>query len=76
MTVVVLLYTYRCLISPLLGQRCRFYPSCSAYAIAAVQNHGIIRGLFLTVKRLFRCHPWHPGGVDLVPTPIKKRELS
>lgn len=72
--VLIPLYLYRCLISPLLGPRCRFYPSCSEYAIAAVRNHGIIRGLFLTVKRLLRCHPWHPGGVDPVPTPIKKRD--
>jgi len=70
------LYVYKVLISPLLGPRCRFYPSCSEYAIAAVRNHGIIRGLFLTVKRLLRCHPWHPGGVDLVPTPMKKRDNS
>lgn len=73
---LTLLYIYRWFISPLLGPRCRFYPSCSEYAIAAVQNHGIIRGLFLTVKRLLRCHPWHPGGVDLVPTPIKERNCS
>ena len=70
------LYFYRCLISPLLGPRCRFYPSCSEYAIAAVRNHGIIRGLFLTVKRLLRCHPWHPGGVDFVPTTTKERNCS
>ena len=70
------LYVYRWSISPLLGPRCRFYPSCSEYAIAAVRNHGIIRGLFLTVKRLLRCHPWHPGGVDPVPMPIKERNCS
>lgn len=70
------LFFYRIFISPLLGPRCRFYPSCSEYAIAAVQNHGIIRGLFLTMKRLLRCHPWHSGGVDLVPTPIKERNCS
>jgi len=74
--ILIPLYLYRVLISPLLGPRCRFYPSCSEYAIAAVQNHGIILGLFLTVKRLLRCHPWHPGGVDPVPTPIKERNRS
>lgn len=63
------LYAYRLLISPFLGQHCRFYPSCSVYAIAAVQNHGIMRGLFLSIKRLLKCHPWHPGGVDPVPQP-------
>lgn len=66
--ILIPVYVYRLFISPLLGPHCRFYPSCSEYAIAAVRNHGIIRGLFLTVRRLLRCHPWHPGGVDLVPT--------
>ena len=74
--VLIPLYLYRALISPLLGPRCRFYPSCSEYAIAAVRNHGIIRGLFLTVKRLLRCHPWHSGGVDPGPMPIKERNRS
>jgi putative membrane protein insertion efficiency factor len=71
--VIGLLYFYRWFISPLLGPRCRFYPSCSEYAIAAVQNHGIIRGLFLSVKRLLKCHPWHSGGVDPIPMIKKKR---
>jgi len=58
---------YQVLISPLLGPRCRFYPSCSAYALTAVQRHGAIRGSWLAVRRLARCHPWNPGGVDHVP---------
>jgi uncharacterized protein len=58
---------YQLLVSPLLGPRCRFYPSCSAYAFEAVQVHGALRGSWLATRRLLRCHPWNPGGVDLVP---------
>ncbi len=58
---------YRLFISPLLGPVCRFYPSCSQYALHAVRQHGTLRGLMLTIRRLAKCHPWHPGGVDLVP---------
>ena len=58
---------YRRLVSPLLPQACRFYPTCSAYAAEAVRRHGALRGGFLTVKRLARCHPLCEGGVDLVP---------
>ena len=60
--------SYRYLISPLLGWHCRFYPSCSAYAQEAIRCHGTARGLRLAVQRLARCHPWHAGGVDPVPT--------
>ena len=58
---------YRVLISPLLGPRCRFYPSCSHYAEIAVGRHGALKGSWLTALRLARCHPWNPGGVDPVP---------
>lgn len=58
---------YRAVISPLVGERCRFYPSCSAYALTAIRTHGPWRGGFLALRRVARCHPWHPGGVDLVP---------
>ncbi len=58
---------YRYLISPMLGPTCRFYPSCSCYAEQALQQHGAIRGSYLTVRRLLRCHPWHEGGYDPVP---------
>jgi uncharacterized protein len=64
---VVLLTGYRRFVSPMLGQRCRFYPSCSAYALEAVQVHGALRGSWLAVRRLSRCHPFHPGGLDPVP---------
>lgn len=62
-----LLRAYRALISPLYGQVCRYYPDCSAYALQAVTEHGALRGSWLAVRRLARCHPWAPGGVDLVP---------
>lgn len=60
---------YRYAISPLFGQHCRFYPSCSAYALEALEAHGVMRGGWLAVRRIGRCHPWHVGGVDLVPAP-------
>ena len=62
-----LLKAYRAVISPLYGQVCRYYPSCSAYALEAVQKHGAVRGSVLTVRRLARCHPWAAGGLDPVP---------
>jgi len=65
---VALLTGYRRFISPLLGPRCRFEPSCSAYALAALAEHGAARGLWLAVARIARCHPFHPGGYDPVPT--------
>ncbi len=58
---------YQWLISPLLGQRCRFYPSCSHYATEALKKYGVTQGVWLTTKRLLKCHPWHPGGNDNVP---------
>lgn len=61
------IHVYRLALSPLLGPRCRFYPSCSAYALEAIERHGALRGLALALRRLARCHPWHPGGYDPVP---------
>lgn len=58
---------YRFGISPFLGSHCRFEPSCSAYAIEAIETHGVLRGTRLAVARIGRCHPWHPGGYDPVP---------
>ncbi|MEZ4448587.1 MAG: membrane protein insertion efficiency factor YidD [Nannocystaceae bacterium] len=64
-----LIRVYQRLISPLLGPACRFYPSCSAYACECIGLHGFLRGGWLTLRRLSRCHPWSPGGVDMPPRP-------
>lgn len=64
---VILLRVYRAAISPLYGDVCRYYPSCSAYALGAVQEHGLVVGSALAARRLIRCHPWAEGGVDDVP---------
>jgi uncharacterized protein len=71
-----LLKAWRLLISPLYGNVCRYYPSCSAYALRAVSVHGAVKGSWLTVRRLLRCHPWAAGGYDPVPgTPEFEEEI-
>lgn len=64
---LLLLRAYQLIVSPLLGQNCRFYPSCSHYAMDAVSVHGAAKGGWLALKRVGRCHPWHEGGFDPVP---------
>ncbi len=64
---------YQIFISPLLGNRCRFYPSCSHYALDAITFHGAMVGTYLTIKRLLKCHPFHEGGLDPVPEKLGKK---
>ncbi|WP_030163258.1 membrane protein insertion efficiency factor YidD [Spirillospora albida] len=64
---ILLIRAYRRFLSPLLGQQCRFQPTCSAYGLEALRTHGAARGGWLTVRRIGRCHPFHPGGHDPVP---------
>lgn len=66
-TIVMLVKLYQYLLSPWLGNHCRFYPTCSQYAITAIETHGALRGSWIAARRLLRCHPWHPGGADPVP---------
>jgi len=62
------IHAYRYAVSPLLPPSCRFYPSCSEYALEALGMHGVLRGGWLAARRLCRCHPWNPGGIDPVPS--------
>lgn len=72
---ILLIQCYRYLVSPLLRCSCRFYPSCSLYAVEAIELHGILRGVWLIVKRVMRCQPWCQGGVDTV-SPHSRREAQ
>lgn len=72
MSLIAIISIYRWVLSPVLGQCCRFHPSCSQYAQTALRRFGIVLGLYLMVRRLLRCHPWHSGGYDPVPDRLKK----
>jgi putative membrane protein insertion efficiency factor len=64
---LLLIRFYQWFISPLMGRSCRFYPTCSSYGLEAIQRFGALKGSWLAVRRLLRCHPYHPGGYDPVP---------
>ncbi|MBU0678210.1 MAG: membrane protein insertion efficiency factor YidD [Verrucomicrobia bacterium] len=75
--ITMLIRIYQVTVSPLLGPCCRFHPSCSRYCIEAVEKHGAFRGLWLGLRRICRCHPFNPGGVDPVPEPdMRKRTVG
>ncbi len=71
---IFLIRIYQATLAGLLGGQCRFYPSCSEYAMEALERHGLFRGAWLGLRRVGRCHPWHPGGVD--PVPEKKPKVK
>lgn len=64
---LILIRLYQYIISPVLAPSCRFYPTCSHYAYQAILRHGVFRGIALAARRILRCHPFHPGGIDPVP---------
>jgi hypothetical protein len=65
--VLMLVRGYQLLVSPFLGNNCRFYPTCSSYMLEAIELHGVMRGFWMGLRRVSRCHPYHEGGVDPVP---------
>jgi putative membrane protein insertion efficiency factor len=73
---VWILRAYQLMLSPMLGQNCRFYPSCSNYAIEAIRTHGAARGSVLAARRVCRCHPWNEGGADPVPPAHDKNSIT
>lgn len=68
---IFFIYIYKIAISPLIGPYCRFYPTCSQYSIQVLKSFGIIKGIFFTIKRLIKCHPFSKGGIDEVPMKFK-----
>ena len=70
---IILIRGYQLIVSPLLGSNCRFMPTCSVYAMESLKTHGLIKGTFLTVKRIGKCHPWGGHGYDPIPTKMNKK---
>ncbi len=71
---ILLVRVYQLVVSPFLGQNCRFHPTCSSYTITALQRYGCFKGLWLSARRIVKCHPLHPGGVD--PVPEKQQDIK
>ncbi|MFT8319786.1 MAG: membrane protein insertion efficiency factor YidD [Bacillus sp. (in: firmicutes)] len=73
---IFIIHFYQKAISPLTPPTCRFYPTCSSYGLEAIKKYGALRGGYLTIKRILKCHPFHPGGIDPVPEewPCKKHK--
>jgi putative membrane protein insertion efficiency factor len=69
---IAILHGYRAVISPLYGDVCRYYPSCSSYTLIAIRTHGVLKGVMLGTLRIARCHPWAAGGVDDVPEHVRR----
>lgn len=65
---IFIIKAYQYMVSPFIGNHCRFYPTCSEYTMTAINRFGVAKGSWLALKRLSKCHPWHEGGVDLAPT--------
>jgi putative membrane protein insertion efficiency factor len=72
---ISLIKLYKLLLSPFLGQNCRFHPGCANYTIEAIETHGAIKGMYLGVKRIMKCHPLHQGGYDPVPQRLGRRSV-
>jgi len=72
---ILLIKGYQRSLALILGGQCRFYPTCSAYGIEAIETHGVLRGILLGARRVVRCHPFHPGGVDPVPPRVERDGL-
>lgn len=73
---VTLIRGYRLVLSPWMGNQCRFHPTCSVYAEQAIDRHGSLKGTWLAGARLLKCHPWHPGGIDPVPEKTSHPDIS
>ena len=70
---ILLIRGYQLIVSPILGSNCRFMPTCSEYALESLKTYGLIKGAFLTIKRIGKCHPWGSNGYDPIPTKMEKK---